>query len=109
MILLKKLLLKARLAFGSSKVQKEVNQPVNYEQAEKIGVLIFLNDPSLLNNVEEFAKSFMREGKKVEGLCFSHGPNPIRFTFPCQYFSFQDLDWMGDFKGETVNKFIKTP
>lgn len=107
MIFLKKLLLKLRLSLSKGRSTRELNS-VNFSQAQKIGLLIYLHDSSLLNEIEAFAKDLMKEGKKIEALSFSERPSAIRFSFPCTYFSFKDLDWTGNFKGESINKFIKT-
>lgn len=108
MIFLKQFFLNLKLSLAAKKKVSSVRTPVNFKKAEKIGLLIHMNDSSLINLIEGFAKEMIKEGKKVEGICFSNQPSSVRFTFPCQYFSYEDVDWKGDFKRDWINKFTKT-
>lgn len=103
----KRLLLKTRLAFTKERNAKE--EQVSLQAADKIGLLIYLHENSLKYEVEDFAQQFINEGKEVIGLCFTLKPDTVRFSFPCKYFTLQDIQWNGDLDNETVNKFTKTP
>lgn len=104
---IKTFILNLRLKY-SRKDSSFARRNVNYDDAKKIGVLIYNPDRELNNRINLFIKGMLHEGKSVEILCYTSKKNPIYYDFPCFYFSSKDIDWKGDFKREAINKFIKT-
>lgn len=81
---------------------------ISFNDAKKIGLLIHNPDPTFNGPLTSFVKDLKKEGKAVECLCFISKKNIIHYDFPCFYFSYEHIDWKGDFKEERINKFIKT-
>lgn len=101
------LILKVRQLL-SGKASPVARRNVGYDDAKKIGLLIYNPDPSFNQILNTYVKTLQNEGKTIECLCFNSKKNNYFYNFPCSYFTIKSLDWKGDFKEERINKFIKT-
>lgn len=108
MKVLKEIVLKLKLSF-SNKKDKVERKAVPLESASHIGLLINTSNLNEAEAINDFAKSLIKEGKKVSALAFFSSNKTIHFDFPCTYQTWKDLDWKGDFDKEIIHTYTKTP
>jgi hypothetical protein len=81
---------------------------VNYSKAMNIGILIRNPDPNFNKEINEFVNGLMKDGKKVQVICFIDKNLNRLYDFDFIELTNHAIRWNGDFKQEKVNKFIKT-
>jgi hypothetical protein len=88
--------------------RKVLKNPIGYKDALTIGVLINNPDSNFNYAINDFIQELINEDKKVEVICFIDKELNRLYDFKYISLSRNDINWKGDFKGEKVNKFIKT-
>ena len=83
-------------------------QAVNYKKATNIGVLIRNQDPNFNQEINEFVNGLIRDGKKVQVICFVDKSLNRMYDFEFIELNNKEIMWNGNFRQEKVNKFIKT-
>jgi hypothetical protein len=82
--------------------------PTGYHSAVNIGILINNPDSNFNYAINDFVNQLIKEGKKVEVICFIDSHLNRLYDFKYISLSKNDIGWKGNFKEEKVNKFIKT-
>ncbi|MGB3589759.1 MAG: hypothetical protein WBA23_24640 [Tunicatimonas sp.] len=98
------------IGFQLPKLLKESSvkrQTVNYEKAERIGILITLSDHGKQNTVDDFINHFSADHKEVQVLCYDkrRAKNKI---FGYLQFSDLDISAFGKFKAEHLIDFVNS-
>jgi hypothetical protein len=88
--------------------RKLLKNSVSYHHAISIGILINNPDSNFNYAINNFISQLIKEGKKVEVICFIDSHLNRLYDFKYIELTKNDIDWKGSFKLEKVNKFIKT-
>lgn len=95
-------------------LQKELSQhqmphqSVDFDSAEKIGILFDATEMKNRQVVLDFTKKLKKDGKKVKLMGFLNDKDKNE-NFVFEHFNKNDLDWSLRPKNERVNEFIKRP
>jgi hypothetical protein len=81
---------------------------MNYSKAMNIGILINNPNPNFNKEINEFVKGLIKDGKKIEVICFIDKQLNRLYDFNFIELTTHEIKWNGDFKQAKVNKFIKT-
>jgi len=82
-------------------------QTVNYEQAERIGILVTLTDHEKQHTIDDFIAHFTADHKEVQILCYDRrrARNKI---FGYLQFTNKDISAFGRFKAEHLIDFVNS-
>ncbi len=81
---------------------------MNYRIAETIGILINNPDPNFNKEINAFVNGLIKDGKKVQVICFIDKSLNRLYDFSFIELTNRDISWNGGFKHEKINNFIKT-
>jgi hypothetical protein len=81
---------------------------LGYREALNVGILINNPDHNANYAINQFVAELVRDGKKVEVICFIDKQLNRIYEFPFIELTSSDLSLKGRFKQEKINKFIKT-
>jgi hypothetical protein len=104
MNLLKHFFLNKRLRRALS--HKKQRMAPLFTDSRQVGILFNANNQALEKPLAAFIRQLEKEGKSVSALTYFDSERQAAFHFPYEVFTGSEIDWLGNIKSETANKFM---